>query len=165
MNEETKTNEALQVKTSERVAGDLIIALLTELKLMPDRWIRIDEHEQSEIIDRLRKRVNANVREAVRLIASDERISVVGELESVRFKQGVQAVLQIANRDPGRLDLADSIGKMCLIVVADAGKNLGGVDDTKPDSNQPDLPDLETTRALDQAMKRGKNPDDGTVGV
>lgn len=145
----------------DTLAGDLIAALVQEIKLLPDIWPKIGEGEQRDIIDRLRNRVTENVRQAVHIIASAERITVAADLAKVDFSAGgVKAVMTVARRDPGRLDLADSIGRGCLIVVADPGAFLGGADAVKPTPAQGDL--LEEAGAtaarsiIEQSRRRAK---------
>lgn len=115
--------------TSETVAGDLIGALVQELRLMPDIWPRIGPNEQDEIIDRIRARVLDNVRAAVNLIASEGRITVVGDLKKVTFSEKVEAVFTLGKNDPAVRELTTAQGQACIIVVAAAANHMGGADD------------------------------------
>lgn len=127
--------------TADTIGKDLLQALVQEVRLMPDVWPKLNQHRQNEIIDRLRKRVDTNVRMAVHILASEGRTTVVGELDQVVRKDGIKAVFKINSAAAGRHDLFDSEGKACLIVVADAGENLAGMDEVagEPDQRAMDL--------------------------
>jgi hypothetical protein len=160
----TQKSEAVDM-ASETVAGDLLAALVQELKVLPDIWPKLPEHEQNEIIDRVRRRVGDNVRKAVRLIASEKRVTVAADLKKVVFGEHIEAVFTIAARDPSRLELADSRGQACLIVVTDAGAHMGGLDDVKGDPDQRDLPLSDGAAVIEQARRRSKrNPPDASAG-
>ncbi|AXF04769.1 hypothetical protein [Paraburkholderia hospita] len=154
-----RTNEGIAM-ASETLAGDLLGALTRELKVMPDIWPKLSEQEQNEIIERLRMRVADNVRQAVKLIASEKRVTVVADLKKIVFGEKVEAVLAISDRDPARLDLADARGQMCLIVVADSQAHMGGLDDVKGEPDQPDLPGVDGDGAgkqiIEQISRRSK---------
>lgn len=151
----TRKNEAVEM-ASETVAGDLLAALVQELKVLPDIWAKLPEAEQNEIIDRLRKRVGDNVRQAVRLIASEKRVTVAADLKKVVFGDHIEAVFTIAARDPARLELADSRGQACLVVVTDAAAHMGGLDDVKGDADQRDLPLSDGAAIVEQMRRRSK---------
>lgn len=152
---------------AETIAGDLASMLVQELRLLPDIWPKIGEEEQGEILDRVRKRVLDSVREAVRLIAAAERTTVGCQLKKVSFSDKAEAVFSLAKHDPAAMDLAHAQGLSCLIVVMDPGQFLGGVDDVKPDADQPDLPGLDgngsAAQIIEQANRRSKRkpPDKG----
>lgn len=129
----------LAVRTTETIAGDLLAMLLQEFRLLPDIWIKVGFDEQQEIIDRIRKRVTDNVREAVRLIASGDRMTVAAELKKVTFADKVEAVFSLAKRDPAAMDLCHAQGLACLIVVSDAGQHMGGTDAPQKDLRQKDM--------------------------
>lgn len=122
--------------TSGQVAGDLLKALVQEIRLLPEPWVKMPKAKQDDVIERLRMRVEDMVRMAVHLIASEGRAVADATLEQVTFKNGIKAVFNLSKSCPARHDLADSEGKLCLIVVADAGQHMGGLDDVKGESDQ-----------------------------
>ncbi|SPK73692.1 conserved protein of unknown function [Cupriavidus taiwanensis] len=146
--------------TSETVAGDLLKGILQELRLLPDIWPKLSEDEQQAIIDRCRERVTRNVREAVKLIASAGRVTVVGDLKKVSLADKVEAVFALPMRDPALADLCEARGKACLIVVANSGEHMGGVDDVLVDPRQMQLPnvgpDTDAGSIIEQARRRSK---------
>lgn len=157
----TRKSEIVDM-ASETVAGDLLGALVKELKVLPDIWAKLPELEQNEIIDRLRKQVGDITRQAVRLIASEKRTTVAADLKKVVFGDHIEAVFTIAARDPSRLELADSRGQACLIVVTDAAAHMGGMDNIKADPDQRDLPLSDGAAIVEQVRRRSKRkPPDG----
>lgn len=157
--EKAKDNDIIGM-TTETIAGDLLGMLVKQLKLLPDIWVKVNEHEQRDFIARMRENVYGSVRQAVKLIASNNRITVQADLKKVVFADEVQAVFTIGMRDPGRLELADSRGKACLIVVTDAQAHMGGAEDVKPMKDQPDLNGIDQTTngVIEQAKRRSKPP-------
>ena len=78
--------------TANTLGKDLLSALVLELKMMPDTWVRLSEKKQNDIIDRLRNRVDASVKMAVHLIAANGRTVVQGDLDKITIKDGAQAL-------------------------------------------------------------------------
>jgi hypothetical protein len=156
------TNETIEM-TSETIAGDLIGALVMELKLMPDIWPRIGPNEQDEIIERIRKRVTDNVRQAVHLIASDGRVTVVGDLKKVLFSDKVEALFSLGKNDPSAIELTRCTGQACLIVVASAGNHMGGADDLKAERQTTLISgeDDAANKIIEQARRRSRDKDEG----
>ena len=60
----TDENDFRQM-TAESMGVDLLQALVTELKLLPKPWPELSKAKQDDIIDRLRARVQHNVKMAV----------------------------------------------------------------------------------------------------
>lgn len=122
--------------TAGTVGRDLLQALIQEVRLLPDVWPKLSKAKQDDVIERLRKRVDSTVRMAVHLIASEGRAVADATLEQVTFKNGIKAVFNLSKACPTRHQLADSEGKICLIVVADAADHLGGIDDVTGEADQ-----------------------------
>lgn len=142
--------QAVLGMAAETVGKDLLSALVTEIKLMPDVWPKLSQFKQQDVIDRLRSRVETNVRMAVHLIASEGRSTVVGDLESVAIKDGIKATFIVSKGNESRHDLFDAVGKACLLIVADVRDFTAGMGDVKGEPDQ---------RAMD-----GLEPDDGGAG-
>ena len=135
--------QAIMGMTADTIGRDLLSALVTEIKLLPKPWQALSEAKQDDIIERLRARVETNVRMAVHLIAAQGRSTIVGDLESVAIKDGIKAVFKVSAGNESRHDLFDAVGKACLLVVADAGAHLGGMDEVQPDPDQRDIEDVD----------------------
>ncbi len=127
-------------KTLEMTAGtigrDILQALVQEVRLLPDPWPKLSKSKQDDVIDRLRKRVDTCVRMAVHLIASEGRATADATIDQVVFKQGIKVVLKLSAQCPTRHALADSEGKLCLIVVADPASHLDGMDEVTGETDQ-----------------------------
>jgi hypothetical protein len=156
-----KANNDGVLMASETIASDLIGMLVGELKLLPDIWPKIGPDEQDEIIGRVRDRVTDNVRRAVSLIASEGRITVVGDLKKVTFGDKVDAVFSLTKHDPAVRDLCEAQGQACLIVVANAGAHMKDADAMAAE-RQTTIPGLDGDDAansiIEQARRRSAPP-------
>ncbi|WP_343726654.1 DNA translocase FtsK [Burkholderia seminalis] len=122
--------------TAESIGKDLLSALVTEIKLLPDLWVKLSEKKQNDVIDRLRARVEHNVKMATHLIASDGRIVVQGDLDQITIKDGVKAVVKFGGSQPNLHELYEASGKTVLVVVANPGEHTGGMDEIRGESDQ-----------------------------
>lgn len=134
----SKKNEPQDIRemTADSIGRDILQALVQEIKLLPKPWVSMTKKKQDDVIDRLRARVDHNVKMAVHLIASDNRTTVVGELEQITSKDGIKAQFKIGKNSEGRHHLFDSVGHACLIIVADAADHTSGMDDVQGESDQ-----------------------------
>lgn len=137
--EQPPQDSAIVGLASATMTGDLLTALVDELKAAPDVWQKLNQHKQDAIIDRFHRRIGEAIKEAVRMIASDNRPTIRAKLEQLVSKDGIKAVLTIAQTDPQRHDLLDAVGQRVLLLVADADQ-YGGGERPVPDKDQPDLP-------------------------
>jgi hypothetical protein len=80
--------------TADSLGKDLLSALVTEIKLLPDPWVKLSKKKQDDVIDRLRSRVESNVKMAVHLLAAEGRTVVAGDLDQITIKDGVKAVVK-----------------------------------------------------------------------
>jgi ribosome modulation factor len=143
--------------TASTIGRDLLEALVQEVRLLPDVWPKLSKAKQDDVIERLRKRVIHSVQTAVHLIASDGRVTIVGELEQVTVKDGIKAVLQMSKNDPNRHALIDAQGKSVLVAVADAEDHMGDVAAVRGEEDQ---------RAMDLGHEYNPDADgEGMEGV
>lgn len=122
--------------TADTIGKDLLSAIVQEIRLLPDVWVKLPKAKQEDIISRLRDRVTANFRMAVHLIASQGRTVVVGDLEQITIKDGTKAVIKIGRGAESLHELYDAQGKAVLIVVSDASDHTGGMDELKGEADQ-----------------------------
>ena len=94
--------------TADSVGKDLLSALVTELRLLPDVWTKLSEKKQNDIIDRLRARVQSNIAMAVHTLASAGRTVVAGDLDQITIKDGVKAVIKFSAAAPSLHELYDA---------------------------------------------------------
>lgn len=147
MNEQMK--ETLNM-TAQSIGKDLLSGLLQELKLLPDVWVKLSQKKQDDIIERLKKRVDSNVRMAVHLVASEGRTVIAGDLEQITIKDGVKAVCKFSQHAPNLHEMFDAAGKAILLVVANPADHTGGMDEIKGESDQ---------RAMDLGKEYNPNGD------
>lgn len=140
----------LRAMTADSVGKDLLSALVTELKLMPKTWPQLSETKQNDIIDRLRARVDGNIKMAVHLLAAQGRTVVAGDLDQITIKGGVKAVVKFGTGAANLHELYEVAGKSVLVVVANPGDHTGGMDDVTGEADQ---------RAMD--LGHEYNEDDG----
>lgn len=122
--------------TAESIGRDLLQALVMELKLLPKPWPELSKDKQDDIIDRLRSRVETNVKMAVHTLAAAGRTVVAGDLDKLTIKDGVQAVVKFGRAEPNLHELYDAAGKAVLLVVTAAAAHLGGMDEIRGESDQ-----------------------------
>lgn len=133
-----KKNEPQDIRemTADSIGRDILQALVQEIKLLPKPWVSMTKKKQDDVIDRLRARVDHNVKMAVHLIASDNRTTVVGDLESFTVKDGIKAQFKISQNSEGRHQLSDAVGHACLIIIASADAHTGGMDEVQGETDQ-----------------------------
>jgi hypothetical protein len=143
MNEAAETQETQELGTIEMSAqtmlGDLVGLVIDELKAAPDVWQKLSERKQDEVIDRVRRRCEDAIQQAVHFIYSEGRTVITADLEQLTAKDGIKAVLTLNRHDENRHELLDSVGKPVLVIVGDA-RVFGGGALPKPDPMQPQLP-------------------------
>ena len=127
------------IVAADTMLGDLMACLIDELKAAPDVWQKMPEHQQQDVIYRAQERVQTAIREAVEIIASDNRPTIVATVESVTVKDGIKAVITLPKSDAQRHELFDAQGMPVLIIVAGAQGYYGGTDQVQAEPNQPAL--------------------------
>ncbi|QLG87676.1 H-NS histone family protein [Chitinibacter bivalviorum] len=122
--------------TTETVGKDLLNALMQEIRLLPDVWQKLSKAKQDDVIDRLRNRVESNIKMAVHTLASAGRTVVAGDLEQITIKDGVKAVVKFGASTPNLHQLYEASSKAVLVVVANPGDHTGGMDEVTGESDQ-----------------------------
>lgn len=122
--------------TADTIGKDLLSALVTEIKLLPDPWPKLSQKKQDDIIDRLRSRVESNVKMAVHLLAAEGRVTIAGDLDQITIKDGVKAVVKFGTGAANLHELYDVAGKAILLVVANAADHTGGMNEIEGEADQ-----------------------------
>jgi len=122
--------------TVDTIGKDILGALVTEIRLMPKSWDQLSKSKQDDVIERLRKRVEANVKMAVHLLAADGRTVVAGSLDQITIKDGVKAVVKFGQGAPNLHELFEVAGKEVLVVVANASDHTVGMDEVQGEADQ-----------------------------
>lgn len=102
--------------TADTIGKDLLSGLVTELRLLPKPWPELPKGKQDDIIDRLRARVETNVKMAVHLLAAQGRTVVTGDLDAITIKDGVKATVKFSSAAPNLHELYainKTIGAIC----------------------------------------------------
>ena len=123
--------------TANTIGRDLLEALVLECRMLPDVWPKLTKDKQEDVIDRLRKRVEAAVRMATHLIASNNRTAVPAVLENfANTKTGIKGSLVFSKTCPARHELFDSQGQEVLVIVASANDHMGDTESVKGEDDQ-----------------------------
>lgn len=122
--------------TADTIGKDLLGALVAEIKLLPDPWQKLSKKKQDDVIDRLRARVESNVKMAVHMLAAEGRVTIAGDLDQITIKDGVKAVVKFGTGAANLQELYEVAGKSVLVVVANAADHTGGMDEIQGESDQ-----------------------------
>lgn len=125
-----RVNEFGVIATADDIArellmGKMIDAATKQLRSLSTPWGALPMHRQEAILEEVKLDVSRAVIETVDLIASDNRARFRAGVESVTFKDGVKAVLQMKNTEASH-ELADSAGGSVLIVIEDPARYTEG---------------------------------------
>lgn len=109
----------------EFMLGEVMAAAMKQLRSLDKPWLRLPEQKQKDVIDEVRDQVAHAIRQAVEIIATDDRTRFVAAVESVTFKDGVKAVMTMANTQASH-ELADTAGGRVYIVIEDPNRYTQG---------------------------------------
>jgi len=151
----SEQNEAVDV-AEETFIGDLVSMAVTEIKNMPKSWQELSEDEQGEVIERLQNRAKSAAGQAINIIASNNRPTVLANIESITFKAGIKAVLQVSPQAAHRHELADAEGCQVMLVIPHTEQMTeNGEGMPEADKDQPEL-GLDEDSLFDEAMQTVK---------
>lgn len=150
MNAEAKDPVAM---AEESAGTKLLKALLTEIHQLQKPWQNTPMDQQRDVIERLRLQVEDAVKSACLTIAARGSKVVQASVESVTFKDGVKAVLQLSRGNPATHELADATGGSVLIVIGEIAEHTDGMHVVKPQPDQLDIDDVDIT-ASEQTAER-----------
>lgn len=122
--------------TAETMGRDLLQALIAELRLLPKPWPQLPQDKQDDIIDRLRARVETNVKMAVHILSAQGRVVVVGDLKKVTVEDGAQALIKFGVKADNLLELCAAAGQAVMVVVGNAAEYTGGMGEVKGEADQ-----------------------------
>jgi len=136
---ETIGEKAPRELAREFMLGECMAAAMKQLRALDKPWLRLPEAKQREVIDEVRDQVAYAIRNAVEIIATDDRTRFVAAVESVTFKDGVKAVLTMSNSDASH-ELANTAGGRVYVVIEDPNRyTFGGANVPKAEPDQPAL--------------------------
>ena len=123
----------------EFMLGEVMAAAMKQLRALDKPWLRLPETKQRDVLDEVRDDVAHAIRQAVEIIATDDRTRFVAAVESVTFKDGVKAVMTMANTQASH-ELADTAGGRVFIVIEDPNRYV--MNSPAVPSADPDQPTL-----------------------
>lgn len=162
----SENNPHFMQMTVDKVGEKILAGLVQEIRIMPDCWQKLTENKQTDVIDRLEKQVRNAVTLAVHMIASADRKTAYGKLESVAIKDKMKAVLVINQSSPCRHELLDAVEQDCLIILGGAEEymgNIGGAVQPDPDQNPLDLNGGDADMSEPGAWDSSRQDDDDVV--
>lgn len=105
----------------EFMLGEVMAAAMRQLRALDKPWLRLPEEKQKAVIDEVRDACSVAIRQAVEIIATDDRTRFTAQVESVTFKDGVKAVLTMPNTMASH-ELADTAGGRVYVVIEDPNR-------------------------------------------
>lgn len=124
---------------AEELCKNLLESLLLQIKQMRRPWQEMTQVEQEDVIESLRRNVLTATGSAVRLIASNGAISVVGTLDQVTIKEGVKAQITIPKDSENLTELFDAVSNSVMIVCAGNAIYTKGVDEIHGEEDQANM--------------------------
>lgn len=118
---------------------DLVAALLSELRGMPEHWAKLNSDMQQKIIERLKEKTAKAVDTAIVLLMRSEFQAVPAKLEYVNRKDGIRAGLTVNADAVCRHALFDASGSQVLVVIADPKRWTQRMDEIKAKDDQLEL--------------------------
>lgn len=138
-----KAEKASQEFAAENLARALVEKMVDEIRELDQPWSSTSESEQSVVLARISDTVRRAVTDAALTIAARGSKAVVCNLFSVTFKDGVRAVITMPPGSDMRHELADRATEDVVMVFADPGDFMQGLDGIEADKDQPDLPGVD----------------------
>jgi len=127
-------------KAGEHIGQDLLNAMIDEFKAAPDVWQKMNQNLQGDVLCRLKNRIANVVRDAVVIIASQDRPSIEAHVKSVKFGDaGIEGQLIIGKKNNERHHFADSQGEKVLVIVTNVDEYTQTMDEVKPESDQREI--------------------------
>jgi len=119
---------------------DLVETCRFELHNLKAPYHKLNEAQQQEVIDRLTEKAEEAVEVAIRIIATRDTVSVPIEIRAVKSEAKAMTVTaKVDAQEPGRHDLIDATGKLCLLVLA-PNDYREGLDAIQPERDQQEIP-------------------------
>ena len=121
------------------LAAQITETLIDEIRALDKPWHKTPEAQQAVVIARLSDRVYNAMQNAVQVLSAVGHKAVICNLFSVTFKDGVRAVVTVAPGSDMRHELADFATRDVVLVLSDPDVFMQGLQDIKPDADQPKL--------------------------
>jgi hypothetical protein len=134
-----KAVERSKTYAAEGLAAQVTETLLDEVRALDNLWHKTPEAQQAVVIARLSDRVYNAMSQAVQVMSAVGHKAIICNLAAVTFKEGVRGTIVVAPGSDMRYELADHATKDVVLVLSDPGTFMQGLEDIKPDADQPKL--------------------------
>ncbi|MES2181579.1 MAG: DNA translocase FtsK [Pseudomonadota bacterium] len=138
----TSDTELLGVNLATKTMGkDLLGFIIQELKVLPKSWQQLGEHEQTEVLDRAKERVENLIATAIGIIFANGCVSVIADIEGVAIKDHIKVSLKVSrtNSSESMQELFSAHNQPCRIVLATAMNYTAGMHEVKGQADQGEL--------------------------
>lgn len=132
---DASTEKAPRELAREFMLGEVMAAAMKQLRAIDKPWLRLPEARQRDVLGEIRDDVAHAIRGAVEIIATDDRTRFVAQVESVTFKDGVKAVMTMANTEASH-ELANTAGGRVYIVIEDPARYIASAHLPQPEPDQ-----------------------------
>lgn len=124
---------------ADTLRGDVRDSILDWMKATPKPWSQMGEQEQRDLAAAANRYAGQLVREVCKLVAANERPSIVATLVEYKEKDGVEAKLKLPSKGEVVAALHEACGREVLVVTSGAEEFMGQASDAKIDADQPDM--------------------------
>jgi hypothetical protein len=122
----------------DRMGGELLKALVDEVRTLPAQWSKLTEVQQTMAIARLRSAVRAETEKALFLLAKGQHKAATVKIDSLTVKDGAKVVLQAS--EAAARDVLGYVGINAVLVMCNPDQYFAGKVEIKTDQDQPGLP-------------------------
>lgn len=158
-------NPRIPYVAAANMGKSMMDLFLQELKAAPDVWQKMSSKQQSEVIERIRLRIEYATAGAVNTIVTGGHTALAGTIDTVNIKDKIKLTVIVS-----KSNLSESLAELyaagsesaCQILLADAAQYCGGMDliEADPDQpalfgNEPELPDDQLLWAVNVPMLTG----------
>lgn len=124
---------------AEFLLGELIKASTNRFRYLDKPFMSMKQGEQESLLRAVKGDVQLAVAQAVKIIASDNRVTFLASCDQVAFKSdGVKAALSMINSQNAHA-LADAAGGVVMICIEDGSRYMNEGDATKGNPDQKEL--------------------------
>lgn len=135
----TDDNETIITLAADTLRGDIRDALISWFKAQPKHWSAMNEKEQIDLADAADRYSTELVKDACKIIAANERPTIVAKLVEYGEKDGVKAKLELPSKGEVVAALHEACGREVLLVTSGAEEFLGEAKPAEIDRDQPEL--------------------------
>lgn len=119
---------------------DLVETCRFELHNLKAPYHKLNEAQQQEVIDRLTEKAEEAAEVAIRIISTRDAVSVPIDIRAIKVEpKALTVTAKVDAQEPGKHELTDAAGKLCLLVLA-PNDYREGLDAIQPDRDQQEIP-------------------------